>query len=523
MPFRLLWKKGDLMRPEIIRIKAFLFFIVLSLCSTNLTIARATGNYHEQLSKGISQLKQNNIDRALAFFEEALAERPEGVEGHYYLGVSHARAKNTKKAETGFKKALSIDRTYLAAHFDLGVLYYQNGEDTKALKSFEIVERIDPNRARVYYYQGIILRRSGKTEEAAEKLKKAISLNPKLEIEVRFQEAASLYESGNFDSARQSFEGIVTLSPTGKMAEASQEFIKQMKSTSENKKLWRLNASFGVQYDDNAILEPSEGGSVKKKSDLIALVFFSGTYRFLKKNRWEGNVTYSLFQNLHLDSDLDDFNIQDHHLTLMATHSAGKKTLILKYDRQLATLGGNTFLSRDTFGPLFKIRYSKQHLTEMELIFGSSNFKNSVPLFPNNSERNVTTGLARFTHFTFLKNNRFFYGEYALEKESAGRSVADDDWSFEGHRLKAGFVTPARYSTVLSVEAQIRLRRFDNINQRSSGKRKDDGLVILLMASKPIRKNTELAVQYLYYRNDSNIPVFSYQRNVLGIIMTANF
>ncbi len=516
------------MQPETSRIKTLMFFIVLSLCATNLTTAKAAESYHRQLSKGIAELKKNNIDRALDFFYESLADKPNGVEGHYYVGVSHARANRTKMAETSFKQALMIDRTFLPAHFDLAVLYYQIGEDSKALESFKTVEQIDPTRARVYYYQGIILRRRGNRQAGAEKLKKAVALNPKLEVETRFQEGVFHYKSGDFNAARDAFESVVTLSPDGDIGQTSEALLDQIKSLPGNKKPWRLNTSIGLQYDDNVILEP-EGNSasaagIKKKSDLVGLVFLSVNYRLPTKNRWLGDIAYSFFQNFHEENDLNDFKIQDHHITLSGTRSIGRKTQVfLKYDLEFASLGGKTFLFRNALGSQLKIRHSKKHYSELEYVFGDSNFKNSTPLFLNNDDRDVSTHDLRFTHYTFLQDNQFFYSEYAFEKEKAGSSATQDDWSFDGIRFKAGLVYPVRQSIVLSAEGYIRLRHFDNINQRSSGKREDSSKVVILMASKALRKNIDLALQYLHYRNDSNIPIFEYQRNVTGLIMTANF
>jgi len=490
--------------------------------------ASSDPGYQHHLSEGVLKLNQGHLGGALAQFEAALSENPEGAEVHYYLGVTHARAERLAEAEAHFKKALAIERTFLSAHFDLGVLYYQQREDEKALSSFALVERMDPGRARVYFYQGLMLRRNGEQEAGEAKLRKAAALDPALAAEVRFLKGASQFQAGKLKPAREAFEGVVALTPERELADSARDFIAKIDTLPKPSKRLQLRLSLGLQHDDNVILEPSQRAAapsgISEKSDLVSLLYFLGKYQWLKKGDWSGGLQYSYFHNLHQDKALDNFDTQDNHLSASVARRLGKYDLGLDYEFQLALLSGEAFLSRQEFGPRLRMRHSENRMTELAYTFGQNNFKNIALLFPNNSERDVHTHRVGITHFVRFSEHASLYGGYVLAKEKAGSTEKEDDWSFEGHRLKAGIALPPWRQIATRFELEGIQRQFGHLNQLSpTKKREDKDLLLVLSFSRPLGPRIELSVQYLYQKNDSNIPAFEYRRSIAGLILSAKY
>ncbi|MFQ5542732.1 MAG: tetratricopeptide repeat protein [Nitrospiria bacterium] len=490
--------------------------------------AEPSQEYYIFISDGISKLQENDFSAALGYFETALSLDREGVEAHYYLGVTHARTSRVKEAETHLLKALSIDRTFLAAYFDLGVLYYQIREDEKALKAFGTIEQIDPGRARVHYYQGLIYRRNGKMDEAADKFEKTVLLDPSLDAEVRFQAGTAHFEGGALQSAKEAFEGIVNGFPEGTLATPARDFIDQIDRVMKEKKRWRLNASLGLQYDDNVILDPNTDSPaanlVSDKDGFLTTIFLQGRYQWLKMDHWDGNLAYSFYQNLHNDSALDDFNIQNHHFFISGEHREGRYDLRLKYEIQLATLGGSSFLFRQTVGPELNIRHSDDHLTEIAYELGKKNFEAVSPLFSSNSDRDVNTQKIAMTHFVQFPGYFMLHGGYAFEKENAKNRPNQDDWTYGGNRYRVGGRSPSWKEWTLSFEGEWRDRRYSNLNQLSpQKKRRDEDLLLIFVLSRPIREYVDLAIQSLHQKNHSNIPAFDYRRNITGLIVTVSY
>ncbi len=506
-----------------------IFFItIIALASPRVSFGQIDADYDALLSKGITELEQNDLETALHDFEAARRKKNGRVQAHYYIAVTHARANRVKEAEENFEKVLEIERTFIPAHFDLGVLYYQTREDEKALKSFELVESIDPERARVYFYQGVILKRNGNEKEGELKLEKAVSLDPALAAEIHFLSGASNFQSGDLDSAIKEFQGVITLTPEGELADSARDFITQIETKPKQEKRLLLTFSLGLQYDDNVILEPRQSSAastgISSKSDFVGMLYFRGKYQWLKRGDWSGDLALSYFLNFHQDETLVDFDIQDNHLSTSFGRRFGKNQLELRYEVQFASLAGESFLFSHKAGPRFIRRHSKKQITELSYSYGDKDFKDVPLLFPRNSERDVKTHQVVLTHYHRLDKEGSLYGGYSFDKESAGDSAAEDDWSFDAHHIKAGMVLPAWRDITTRFEANVTQRQFSNNNQLVlTTKRKDDDLLFVLSFSKPLSGHLDLTAQYLYQDNDSNISVFAYRRSIIGLIATATY
>jgi tetratricopeptide (TPR) repeat protein len=491
-------------------------------------LAAERSDYHTHLSEGITRLNQNDLGGAMQHFQQALTENQQGVEAHYYIGITDARAGRIPEAIQGFQKALSIDRTFVPAHFDLGVLYDQSGQDALALQSFEAVEKIDPTRAKVYYYQGRILRRQGKTTEAAAKMEKALSLDPDLALEANFETGVASFQIGDFVLARKAFQNVMTLSPESEAAQSAVEFLDKIDLQEKRKKRWDLTISTGVQSDSNVILEPARGPSVGQsitdEEDVVALVYLRGRYRWLDRPEWTGQTEYSFYQNFHRDELLKDFNVQNHNFIFNGGRRFGRSELILQYELQSAFLGGDSFLLRQAVGPRFIFPESKQHLTEFSYQFGVKRFDDIGALFPNNSERDVRTHKTGFTHHYLFESKGNLHGGYFFEREIGGGLPNENDWTFDGHRLAAGFSLPPWHQITLAVDAEYILRKFGHENQQLPGKkRNDDEVLTIVTLSRSLRERLDLSAQYLHQQNRSNIPLFDYNRSIYGVIATIKF
>jgi len=490
------------------------------------SFAESDASYDERLSKGIVQLNQKNLGGALANFKAAIASDPKGVEAHYYLGVTQARANRDKVAQGHFMKALEIDHTFLPARMDLGVLFYQTGKDQKAMEAFKVVEQIDPGRARVHYYQGLILRRNGNGTASRAKLEKAVSLDPRLKGAIRFQAAVAHYEAGALDSAKAAFQDVLSLGPDRELAESARGFINKIETAADGDKPWEFSVSLGVQYDDNVKLDSGNATlSGIKEDDFVGVVYFQGKYEWFKKDHLRSDVQYSFYQNQHFESALDDFNIQDQHLSLSGFHQFGMNEVGLIYTFQYAALDYETYMMGHSIGPKLLLGHSELHFTELNYRYGKKDFDN-VNRFTFNDKRDVDMHHVGLSHTLLFGEKGKFYMAYGFEKEDAGSSAAEDDWTYDGHEIKLGLVLPHWQQWILSLEASGTQRDYSNLNEADPSnrvKRKDDDLLFVAVLSRPLSEHTHLSAQYLYQQNDSNIGVYDYDRNIVGLVVTAAF
>jgi len=502
--------------------------VLLVLCFffiSSEVFSETVGTYHLHLSEGVTHLNKDDLDGAMQRFQQALAENPKGVEAHYYIGVTKTRNHKIEEAKRSFQDALSIDRTFIPAHFDLGVLYYQSGQDNLALEAFKTVEKIDPGRARVYYYQALILKRQGKTEEMESKMERAVALDPDLALGATFETGVAFYQAGDLEGARKLFQDVMTSFPESDMAQSAVEFLDTIDHNKTWERPWDMTLSVGIQYDDNVILEstqnPTVGQTIIDKKDPLELSYARGRYRWLNAPTWTGNAEYRFYQNYHADAALNGFNALDHHLLLNGGGQIGRNKWIVQYELQYLQFGGERYMIRQGVSPRFSLMQSKNNLTEFLYEFGVKRFSNIDGLFPSNTDRGADVHRIGFTHYSLSKSNVNLSGGYFFEREIAGTSLQEDDWTFGGHRLVAAWAPPPWHRMRLALDAEFILRNFSNKNESPPfEKRKDTELFSTVTLSRAISKQVDLSVQYLHQQNSSNIPLYDYRRNIYGIIAT---
>jgi len=116
-------------------------------------------------------------DRALAFYNEALARAPESPVANNNKGVMLKAAGHFDEAVKCFKNAISFDKSYVEAYNNLATVYSERGNEAEALKLFLAASKLNPLEAGVHYNIGVLYHKNGDFEKAREYISRAIELN----------------------------------------------------------------------------------------------------------------------------------------------------------------------------------------------------------------------------------------------------------------------------------------------------------------------------------------------------------
>lgn len=124
------------------------------------------------------------LPEAIAEFKKALILDPRCPRGHYYLGLTYLLSDGASKlseAVDEFKSELAANPDEFLASYYLGIVYIYERKWELAATALESAARIQPNNPDSYFHLGQAYQGLEKHDRAIDVLRKAISLNPRLE------------------------------------------------------------------------------------------------------------------------------------------------------------------------------------------------------------------------------------------------------------------------------------------------------------------------------------------------------
>jgi tetratricopeptide (TPR) repeat protein len=149
------------------------FVVLFALISTVLVAQDA----RQMVNQGVAAFKSGNYRQAVAFFQQAVAADPNGVNPHLYLGTTYMsmwvpgaaspeNSANARLAETEFRRVLELDANNATALASMASLAYNSasglqGEEKnhkldEAMDWYKRLEAADPTNKEALYSMGVI-------------------------------------------------------------------------------------------------------------------------------------------------------------------------------------------------------------------------------------------------------------------------------------------------------------------------------------------------------------------------------
>ena len=158
--------------------------------------------------------RTNEVDKAHARIDQALASFPNNPSLHYLKAQAFGFQRNSQSAEAELRKALELDSNYLPAYSALGALYINSKQEDRAIAEYQKIIALRPESAMPYTIIGILEDQRKNYDAAIENYKKALEKDPNTIIAAN--NLAWLYavtEKGNLDEAIRLAQGVTQRSP----------------------------------------------------------------------------------------------------------------------------------------------------------------------------------------------------------------------------------------------------------------------------------------------------------------------
>jgi tetratricopeptide (TPR) repeat protein len=488
------------------------------------------------VARGIVAYQERRYQDALAELREALALDPKSVDAHYYSGLVLVALGRFDEAVRALEQARSLAPEDDAVLYQLGSVHFSQGRPQDAQPLLEQAFARNPRRPGLGSLVGMLRYQQGDYTGALRALTAETSTDPAVQQLTHLYRGLALGQLGLPERALAEAEEAIREQPSSPLAGPAERLRETILAASARQRRWSVELRGGVYYDTNVSATPlpstdaiSEGIRVSNiarddKESPGEQLALSLEYAWLRQGPWEATVGYSFFQTLN--NNASDFNIQDHLVALSGFYrgvlGAFPYQLGAQYAFDYTLLGGDSFLQRHG-GTLFgSLAESSRHLTTVQ---GRIEWKDYTDDPPDPDEnQDATNGMVGFVHTMFSGGGKHLIRlGYQFDVEAA----QGQNFDYIGHRFIAGVMyTFPVWGLRLRYDFDFHRRDYQNLNTifpaaaPGTVKRQDNEQNHTVRLELPLPHGLTLAFEYLHTDSQSNLAVYSFERDVYTLLLS---
>jgi tetratricopeptide (TPR) repeat protein len=507
------------------------FFVLLVFFGLAANLHAAGGEFE----KGMAEFKEENYEEALTLFEKAYKENPNDPRVTFQLGLTHREIQNFSDSARFFRETLSIDPKAAEAKFLLADILYNTGKYEESLGTVNEAIKINVNPPQSHYLKGLILLKLKRNREAVEEFKKAKELDPSLMQQADFQIATAYVQEKEFKKASEIFKGLITVDPTSDWALFSKEYLDALEKAPPP---YRLNFSFGYQYDDNVLAVPIDQSlvDVARQKDWKRIYSLFGEYTIYSKAQWNIKTSYSLNITQYNKSDYPKTSSNEkvfsqdtitHNFSVMPSYNTEKSitSLLLSYSYLEVdyTLYQQVFMAN----PAYTFVIKGNHLGQISLRYkkdeyNSDYFGIKFGGYQRHEENRVADNLSAGAgyFYTFLNGN----GLFSVKVEGDVNEAKGSNWDYSGIKVSSGLLYPFLNNRLkANLFAELYHQDFSHRHSTYGKERQDDTTTIQTSLTYTIIKPLDISMGYTHIADDSNISVYKYRKNLYTLNIEYTF
>jgi tetratricopeptide (TPR) repeat protein len=477
------------------------------------------------LELGIGQYKHENYDEALITLKKAREENPDSSLAAYYLGLTYKQLQDYDSAIPYLKDAVTFSPKIQGALIELIDCYYQLGrtEDAKTWIAQAEADGVRP--AQVSFIKGLVLAKEGKDEEAISAFKKAKELDRLMSQSCDYQIGMIYVKAKRYSDARTALTEVVVADPNSNMANFANEYMGTLSKREEAMKPLRITAGAYWQYDDNVLLKPDDdtlASGITDQGDSRQVYTASANYNLPLNDIISMRGLYTFYYakqfNLGFYDMVDNSIIGQPTVYLkdvMLTFPSGYRDTRVNDKRYLGTASTSAMASFNVancgMGNLFLSYQSKDYF------WG--------PSTPDEDRTGYYFGGGTAWYIFFSKNKGFMNFRYELNKEA----TKGCNWDYIGNRATATLLLPIMDRLNATITGDVFFQNFLNTNTTYGVERRDQVYTLSALISYKIfsdnkyLKDSEVQLQYTHVKDDSNISVYAYNRNIYSVGVELRF
>jgi tetratricopeptide (TPR) repeat protein len=466
------------------------------------------------LSKGIEEYKDENFEEALEILKKARKEDPASSLAAFYLGLTYKQLMNYREASANFRDAVKLKPPIKEAVVELIEVLYNLDNLQEAKKWLDEAERENIKPAQTAFLKGLILLKENNNLEAIKAFEKSKEIDKTLTQAADFQIGIAYVKGRKLSEAREKFRAIAIVSPESDLAAFAREYEEAITKRLALEKEWRFNAGIAYQYDDNVILKPElEIAGIPEGEDWAAIATFSAGYVPKLSGPWTLNTQYSFYANRHRRIETND--IMSHTITIAPGYNFENASLNLFLSYNYTWVNDQRYLGEISASPLLNIALGGNHIGQLSLGYSKREFfwtetPEGMPIQADEDRDGDVFNASAGWIYLFSEGKGFLNLRYEVSTENTDGV----NWSYVGNRGSANILVPILGNLKMNVSGEVFLQNYRNVHTIFDIKRKDKIYTASGVLSYEFYKGASFLLQYAHVRDDSNIAIYDYKRNI---------
>lgn len=510
-----------------IMLSTFLLLLIMPCQAMSATGEKEAG----LLLKAMESYKAGDFHKALQEFQEVKELLPDDPDIYYYIGMAYLNLTETERAADYFRMALEKDPGHMDARFQLGSALVLLGEYNDALPHLEQVYASDPGRNNLGYMLGLCLYQTGKYQEAIDRLEQGKSTDPTIKSLTLYYIGLCQMKLGVITEAMDTYNGLLSIDPTSPLAPTSQRLVDILAKAEKAVRRFHTQLTAKLQYDSNVLLVPTTnvfGLREKDRDSVVELVYAKGEYDIVKNTKYGITGSAALLQTIN--NDVMGIDFTDFILSTGGSYNfkmfGRPANFRMSYSYDYALLDSTSYLTRHTVRPSLSLPRGKEHLTLLQYTLQAKDFIDTPAL--SSANRDGFNSEIGVTHYLRFNNDRhYLYGGMFGSTENA----AGSDWDYYEFKLNAGAQVTLPKEFKLNLDFSFRNDAYRHTSDKYAlvnnvnvllgrEKRKDLVQSVSAALSREVLKDTFISAEFLYINNDSNFPLFDYNKYTISVGLT---
>ncbi|HEY9669541.1 MAG TPA: tetratricopeptide repeat protein, partial [Coleofasciculaceae cyanobacterium] len=156
--------------------------------------------------------QQGQLSAAVEHYQQAIALKPDYTDAHYNLGYVFQQQGQLSAAIQHYQHAIALNPNDTEAHGNLAYAFQQQGQIEAAIAHYQQVLTLKPDVPEIYYNLGNLFRQQNQLETAIIQYQYALALKPDY-VDAHLQLAASLHAARQIEEAIVCYQQALALNP----------------------------------------------------------------------------------------------------------------------------------------------------------------------------------------------------------------------------------------------------------------------------------------------------------------------